>query len=142
MNDLLVYVPAPGSAFERELEPASAVLGTKAGNGLAWVAVEEPRYGGMNSTYADRLETCVARLRARLRSVRTDQLIEVGTFDASAGLVRIEYARAARQLAAWLGSEELDETELRTTRSVLGEIRREIGRRPATRPPGRGFHSS
>lgn len=67
----------------------------------------------------------------------------VATFDRSRGAVRIEYERQAGALAAWLGVSTLDETELQTTRSVLGALRHELRSAPAplVAPRRRGFHS-
>jgi hypothetical protein len=145
-----LYVPRPGTPLASNLEPGAAIAssGPQRDTGFVPVAVEERRFGeSLGSTYADRVERAVERLGGfgggGGRRLRAEELVAVATFDRSRGAVRVEYERQAAALAGWLGVSTLDESELQTTRSVLGALRQELRTAPAplAAPGRRGFHS-
>jgi hypothetical protein len=145
-----LYVPRPGSPLASNLEPGAAIAGAgpERETGFVPVAVEERRFGdSLGSTYADRADRAVERLggfgSGGDRRLKAEELVPVATFDRSRGEVRIEYERQAAALAGWLGVSTLDETELQTTRSVLGALRQELHAASASLAASkrRGFHS-
>jgi hypothetical protein len=151
-----VYIPAPESPLELQIEPGSAILATgiERSDGFRPVHCEGQAFGEtLKTSFADRCERGLKRMRevgsTGRRLVRATDLIPIGTFDNARGEVTIEYVQQGNMLARWLGTPALDIAELRTTQSVIEELRRDLEQSIApakqpqrSRPAARGWYSS
>lgn len=129
--DPVLYVPVRGSAAAARLERGAAIVGRGAprADGRLEVEVEGRRFReSLGANFADRVERCVERWRRggaggeRRRLIPQAELVAVAECDLRDGSIALEYEREALLLADWIGGEALDESELRTTRSVIGEL--------------------
>lgn len=86
----------------------------------------------MPSTFADRAERAYARSRDQRNELRRrvdgGDLRAIGRLDTLTGDVDIESEQNAATLAEWLGADELDRTELATTRGVIVQMYRDLVR--------------
>jgi hypothetical protein len=124
-----VYVPVETSLLGDDAEPGAAFVGRPLRGGRVALVIESRRYDDRHSPcFADLVERAAERLRAGRpdRIVDEDELEPVGHWVASTGEVRIEYARQAQRLEAYLGT-ALDPAELKTTKTALRQIRGAVG---------------
>lgn len=128
----ILYVPAPGSPLDADVERGSAIVAAYEPrvDGRVEIEIEGKRFKESPSVnYADRVERCLERWRSTSSSVRrrlvpAEELVPVAECDLRGGLIELEYEHEAGVLADWLGQDLLDDGELRTTRSVIGELSR------------------
>ena len=108
-------------------------LGSAREDGLRAVCWESRGYAErVPSTFADRAERAYARSRDHRNALRKlvdgSDLRAIGRLDTITGTVALEWEHDAAALAAWLGTAELDQTELSTTRGVVVQMYRELVR--------------
>lgn len=132
---ITIYIPAPGSALAAAIEPGSVVMpigGTRP-DGVRAVCWESRGFAErVPSTFADRAELAYARSRDHRNDLRKrvdgSDLRPIGRLDTLSGEVNLECEHDAATLAEWLGTTELDPTELTTTRGVVVQMYRELVR--------------
>ena len=108
-------------------------LGSAREDGLRAVCWESRGYAErVPSTFADRAERAYARSRDHGNALRKlvdgGDLRAIGRLDTITGTVALEWEHDAAALATWLGTAELDQTELSTTRGVVVQMYRELVR--------------
>jgi hypothetical protein len=124
-----LYVPAPGSPLEEQLERGCAIVGVRGvrAGGRVEVEIESRRFQEpLSVTFADRVERCLERWRAsagsRRRTLAAVDLVAVAACTLRSGLLVLDYDDDPDLLAGWIGDDWLGDGELRTTRSVVTEL--------------------
>lgn len=107
-NELMVYVPRPGSALGESILPGSAVCGRLQDNGRVLIDYEGNRYGSMNMrTFEEKLLHAAGRhienyptvARAMVKSA---DLIAVGRYDYETKTLSVDNRDA---LLGWTGED-------------------------------------
>jgi hypothetical protein len=149
----ILYVPVPGSPLEAQVERGSAIVAVNDAqpDGRLEVEIEGRRFQeSMPANFADRVERCIERWRRgasglRRRLVPAHELVPVADCSLRTGAITVEYEHEAALLAAWLGRDRIDDADLRTTRSVIGELNRPGSAPDATptrAPRANAWHTS
>lgn len=125
--DLYLVIPE----HRHFIDLGSGIAGQQPGAERTTIYFEGNRYGASNIvTFADRCLHAADRMIARYptiaqKSVPSEDLQHIGYLDMTFGEVHLDDAEAERALAAWLGGDRLDMTQLQTTdaRSDLRTVR-------------------
>ena len=108
-------------------------IGSPRSDGVRALCWESPCFAErVPSAFADRAERAYARSRDQRNEQRKrvdgGDLRPIGLLDTLTGDVEIESEQDADGLAEWLGTVELDRTELTTTRGVVVQMYRDLVR--------------
>jgi len=132
---IIVHIPVPGSSLATAIEPGSVVMpiGNPRADGVRAVCWESRGFAErVRSTFADRCERVYTRSRDHRNDLRKlvdgSDLRPIGRLDTITGSVDIEWDHDAAALAEWLGTAELDPSELSTTRGVVVQMYRDLVR--------------
>jgi hypothetical protein len=135
VEEIKVYVPEPGSPLARTLPARSALVGVARGDRVE-ICYERPTQAVNVVTWGDRVHHAWEAqthgfVSSRRLWARVDEVVAVGSFRADVGEVALDGSGAARLVAAWLGSDELDEAELIASGSDRYETLRALRRAAA-----------
>ena len=108
-------------------------LGNVRSDGLRPICWESRVFGErVPSTFADRAERAYLRSRDPHHDIRRlvaqDDIRRIGSLDTVTGVIELGSERDATDLASWLGTTELDPSELSTTRGVIVQLYRDLVR--------------
>ena len=142
----LVYLPKPGARSSALFTAGSALVAEagKAGD-CTQVDYEAPSLASNVKTFADRVDHASDRQRTAYAThkrllVPISDLIELGSWDAREGLVRLNDAEAEGKLASWLRTSTLELAELEAT-SHHYEIQRVLARMVSSHDPADRLHA-
>lgn len=117
--EIVVYVPSGGFAATEGIASKSAIVGRpERGGDHVKIYFEGALYRPENmKTLADRARHAAGRLEqdyptVAKRLVPREALVAVGTFDPAQGRILLTGPHSEREVARWLGVDELDPAEL------------------------------
>lgn len=132
---ITVHIPASGSALAAAVAPGSVVMpiGNPRQDGVRAVCWESRGFAErVPSTFADRAERAYARSRDHQNDLRKlvagSDIRPIGRLDTLTGTIALDWEQDAAALAEWLGTAQLDATELSTTRRVVVQMYRDLVR--------------
>jgi hypothetical protein len=132
MNDISIFVPAPGKPLTPFIAGRSAIVGCEPQDGRISVYYEGNIYGYPGMTrFADRVAAAAGRLAEHYPTVAraslpTSDLARIGYWDDEAGVVVLDEPGAQATLAAYLETDALDPDELVGISSSRWQIRRDL----------------
>jgi hypothetical protein len=145
MDDISIFVPAPGKSLSPFIAAHSAIVGREPDGGRISVYYEGNIYDypGM-IRFADRVACAAGRLAERYPTVARASLPEsdlerIGYWDDEAGLVVLDEPGAPAVLASYLDTDVLDPDELVGVSSSRWQIRRELEAAQASADPSVRF---
>lgn len=119
-REVVVYVPREGHSATTGIAPASGIVGVpEPGAERVLIYYEGAIRGQLGmQRLADRVNQAYGRLISRyptvaFRVVAREALVAVGTFDPDSGEIALTGPESERDLAPWLGTEQVDRAELR-----------------------------
>jgi len=132
MNNISIFVPAPGHPLSPFIAPGSAIVGREPVSGRISVYYEGNIYNTPGlARFADRVFTAAGRLAERYptvarASLSATSLRRIGRWDDERGEVVLDEPQADALLAAYLGLGVLDRSELVALGSSRWQIRRDL----------------
>ena len=141
MNNISIFVPAPGHPLSPFIAPGSAIVGREPVSGRISVYYEGNIYNTPGlARFADRVFTAAGRLAERYPTVAraslpATSLRRIGRWDDERGEVVLDERQADALLAAYLGLGVLDRSELVALGSSRWQIRRDLAAAHASADP-------
>ena len=132
MNDISIFIPAPGKPLPAFIAPRSAIVGLEPQGDRIAVYYEGNIYETpAMARFADRVYAAAGRLEAHYTTVArallsVGDLAHIGYWNDEDGLVLLDGHEAARALAAYLETGHLNPEDLVGTSSSRWQIKRDM----------------